>query len=119
MIEAFANTPGPSLQFHCVLQVAPRHVQAHCVTKDVLVRIDGADVTSPRSYGDDQLNFMVQIGGEGGVGHDCGVIRRSHQHGIGRLHEKEWGFPLGVTHFLGMVFVVSTYAVDTVDGKVI
>ena len=117
VLKALANTPGAALLLHLVLQVAPRHVQADRIAVNMRGRIGGADLRTAHANGHDQLNFVVQIGGQRGVGHQCRGTRRGMQHGIGRLLKEKGRLTAACAHFPRMFFVVAAHAVDAVYGK--
>ena len=75
------------------------------------------DMAAALADGHHQLYLMVQVFREGGVRKGDGSIAGGDQHRIGRLHEEEGRLAPGKTHFLGMVLVIASHAVDAVHRK--
>jgi hypothetical protein len=116
LLESLADAPGAALLLHLVLQVAARHVQTHGIAVDVLQRIGCLDVLAGLADGDDQLDLVVQILGQRGIGHL--VVLPASSHGrVRRLHEEERRLAAGKAHFLGVILIVAAHAVDAVNGK--
>ena len=117
VVERLADTPRAALFFHVVLQVAPRHVQPHCITEDVFAGIGSQDVPATGADGHHQLDFMVQVPGQAGVGNGGGFSGWNHHHRVGRLEEEKWWLAAGESHLLGVLLVVAPDTVDAVHRK--
>ena len=117
VVKAFADIPRATEFFGFVLQVAARHVKADGVTVDVLHGVGRLDVFAAGANRHHQLDLMVEILRQAGVRHVAGLAVFNHDQGIGGFEEKERWLAARETHFLGVFFVVATYAVNAVDGK--
>ena len=104
--KGLANAPGAALFLHVVLQVTPGHVQAHRIAVDAV-----------HAHGHHQLNLMVQISGEGRVGHGDGLARFGWQHGVCGLHKKEGRLAASVAHLFGVFLVIAAHTVNAVDRE--
>ena len=117
VVERLADAPGATLLFHLVLQVAPRHVQAHGVAEDVLERIIRLDVLAAGANGHDEFDLMVEVSGQAGVGQGARLARVDHHDGVSRFEKEERRLTAGESHLLGMLFIIAAHAVNTVHGK--
>ena len=117
MVKGLADAPGAAGFFHLALQVAACHVQANGIAKDVLVRVGSQDVFTAGANGHDQLDFMVKVFGQAGVGDRPRLAGFHNDHTVCGFEEKERRLTPGETHFLGMFFVVTAHAVHAVDRK--
>src|SRR5258708_2412513 len=63
LVEILAEGPGPALVFSDLLQIAPRHVEAHRVTPDVIVGPGGRDLVAARADHRDHLALPTVVAG--------------------------------------------------------
>src|SRR4029079_17959455 len=84
---------------------------------NVLVRIRRLDVPAPGADGHHQLDLVVQVAREAGIGHGAGLAGVHHHGGVGGLDEEEGRLAAGEAHLLGVFLVVAAHAVDAVDGE--
>lgn len=66
-----------------------------------------------------QLNFMVQISGQAGVGQGTDIAIVHSKYRIGRFHKEKWRLAAGKAHFFGVLSVVATNAINTVNRKTV
>ena len=105
---------------HLDLQISAGHVQTHGVAKDMVAGLLDRNVFSRLANRHHQLNFIVEVAGQGGVGdRHRGVCRhRHHRLRIIGFAKKEGRFAVGVkTHFSGVGRVVSANAIHTSNRK--
>ncbi len=102
---------------HVVLQVAPGHVQPDGVAKNMVGSVCRLDVLATQTNGHHQLDFMVQVVREAGVGQGANLTRVHHHQRVSRLHEKEGRLAAGVAHFFGVFFIVAADAVNAMHRK--
>ena len=117
MVKSFANAPRATGFFHLTLKITACHVQAHGIAKNMLVSVGGLNIFTAFANGHDQLDFVVQVVGEAGVGHRAGLARFNSHDAIRGLEEKKRRLAAGKTHFLGVFFVIAADAINTVNGK--
>src|ERR1700736_1050302 len=89
MIKTLADFPWLLFSGHAVLQVAPGHIEAKRITIDMLERLFGGNIAAARFQRRHQLDFMVIVLGERGIGMIRYRTDRDVLDRIGRLLEKE------------------------------
>ncbi|KFI32620.1 hypothetical protein CG51_01510 [Haematobacter missouriensis] len=94
------------------LKVSAGHVEADAIAIDVIQRLDRGDVAPALRQSDDQFDFMVQVGGAGGIGEDA--FRRQV---VGILLEEERRLLAGMAHFARVFGIVAPDAIDAADGE--
>ncbi len=119
VLKGLANAPGAALLFHVVLQIAARHVQAYGIAPDMFHGLRGRNVFAAFANRYHQLDFVVQIAGQRGVGHADSATVFCGQYGICGLHEEKRCFAPRKAHIFGVLRVVAAYAVDAVYGKTV
>src|SRR5882762_4428354 len=109
LVEILAEGPGPAFVFSDLLQIAPRHVQAHCVTPDVFVGFGRRDLVAARADYRDHLGFPVVVGGHRRKGHRAALGDQI----VRRLGEEERLLAPVAAHLLLVLHIV---AADTEDA---
>lgn len=83
----------------------------------MLQSVGGSNVFAAFADSDHQLNFVVQISAQAGVGQGAHFTVVDSQHGIGRLHKEKRWFTASKAHLFGVLGIVATDAVNAVDWK--
>ena len=77
----------------------------------------GGNVFAAFADGHHQFDFMVEIARHAGIRDVPSHALRHHHQGIGGFQKEKWGFTAGVTHFLGVLFIVAPHAINAMNRK--
>src|SRR5690606_18284292 len=117
LVKRLADFPGTALLLGFALQVAARHVQAKRITPDAFAGLFNGQVFAALAQHQDQLHFVMQVGGLGRVRDGAGLADGHGHQRIGRLGKEERVFAAREAHFFGVLGVVAPDTVHAPHGQ--
>src|SRR5580704_9930356 len=113
IIERLADLPRPLDVARSDLQVATRQVDADAVAIDAGKRVFGLDVAAAAFERHDQLDFVMHVLGQRGVGHRAAV----GDDRVRRLGEEERRLAHVLAHLLDVLDIIAADAPQAADRK--
>ena len=113
-IEGLSGLPWAAHFLGHALQVAPRHIDADGIAENVIERVLRLDLLAARTDGDDQLDLVVGLLGQRGIGKLTTVLEDR----IGRLLKEKRRLALvGAGGLSDVVQIVAADAIDAAHRK--
>ena len=113
-LERLADLPRPAEFLHLALQVAPGHVERNSVAEYAFERVVDRDVGAARFQGHCKFDLVMNVLGHGRIGE----VTAFGQKIVGVLLKEEGRLTVRiVAHLDGVGGVISTDAINAVDGK--